>query len=369
MMKVRFSWYTGVKFLKSLKIGVEMILVDVSNQLASLTEKVGIETGLIKVDIPTFEVSNVNAGELYFIHVDAFKSKDGKDKCEECSHVVVFDPANDLHRIYTDGVPSNIIFHYTDENQNQIFKNLVDSTKEMYLENEMMRAQIVALNAELNETLSQVETQLLRVKKYYQKNIPVRSWEGKGIKLYLRYAAGEGNGSEFVDFYTKDDKLIVFMNRTNSYLLSSSVVAYYLEFKESDSTDLNAVELMVGNIENEAHRVLSDSGQSDVAAEIFILCLDLNTKKVNTYNIGGQHLLASNGTKHIGRVGAIPAKTDVDEFEMSLQRGERVIALSTGFWTNWVLSDKPFQVSELIGDITIKIEDILDELFLSVKKR
>jgi hypothetical protein len=169
MMKVRFSWYTGVKFLKSLKIGVEMILVDVSNQLASLTEKVGIETGLIKVDIPTFEVSNVNAGELYFIHVDAFKSKDGKDKCEECSHVVVFDPANDLHRIYTDGVPSNIIFHYTDENQNQIFKNLVDSTKEMYLENEMMRAQIVALNAELNETLSQVETQLLRVKKYYQK--------------------------------------------------------------------------------------------------------------------------------------------------------------------------------------------------------
>jgi hypothetical protein len=336
-----------------------VVIVDSDNTLYKLTEKVGIETGITRLDATTFELSTINEQELYFLHADICQNPQLRNKIDQLKAIIIYDQEAKIER---PDFP-NLIFHFKGEEDEQILKNLVSLYLESLYENEVMRSQLISLNAELNETLDHVETQLLRVKKFYQKNIPIRSWSDKGINLFMRYAAGMGNGSEFIDFYEDKNRLIIFTNKSNSYLLSSSILAYYMELKADGSFSQESINQFYENVTNECDRVNSSKNNQDAKVDFLVVTIDLKTKLCEAYSNSGYHLLLTKGSKVIFK-----DNRTVQREQFQLQRQERILLLSTGFWENWLEKEKTFKVEELMKNQDIRIQDILDEIFYQLKK-
>src|SRR5690606_24243481 len=132
-----------------------------------------------------------------------------------------------------------------------MLKKQIEILGEFCTEKEFLRSQLVRLNAELNDALSNVEIEMLKVKRMYEKAVPRRIDNIKGMSFYSKYAAGENSGGEFFDLFRDKNKVFVMASATTSYLASSTLISLFTSFKQEKSFGQNALKTFLGSIEEE----------------------------------------------------------------------------------------------------------------------
>ncbi len=323
------------------------------------------EFGYVRLDIDTFEVAGGLDTELILIEDVVYlqMSKVLLDKLSLCAGVIIFKSSDAPLVNYLRNILSVI-----DSKMNQeLVINQILFFENQFRVNNILKSQLITINKELIEIGGGVESQIVRIKKAYEQNVPKRLSEFKGVNILSKYAAGENMGGEFFDMFSTENKIFLLMSSTSSYLASSSILQCFAEMKSSGDiskkSELQTLESIRAEVVNMNH------GKSkEIEVQIATCILDLQTLKISGHILGNFQFLSSN-TEH-NKNYSNPITSDLEDayFEAQIVRGERILFNSPGFIHNWNSIESNFLLEELVLNRKLRSLDILDEAFFNLKK-
>lgn len=343
-----------------------MIVIDENSQVINwLNQRNREEIGFVRLDLPTFEVSQGLEGELILIQDTIYHQMTApqKAKLREMEVVIVFNTTSMPLQFYLE----NVIAEVNENTPMELITNQV-----LYLEDQVkgisiLKSQLISLSHELNDIMGGVETQLLRVKKSYELTAPKRLENFKGLGVFSKYAAGENMGGEFFDIFSKENKIFMLMSASSSYLASSSILQYFSELKGQTSIEPDAQERIITSIRDEVEH-LNRSKKKEIKTQLLTFELDINTMRLVGHKLGEFEVLSSNPDHDFGIGQSLTESLDDSRFEIEVQRGERLLFHSPGFVRNWNACPDKFDVHNLLNNKELNVLDILDETFFHLKK-
>lgn len=320
--------------------------------------------GLVSINIDTFELSNGLENEVLCISDKLYFSAKGEVKSKLNSTFAIFifqeQSANSV-------IESNVVDIFDSSTNKKVLLNRLIYIEEKSKEHNILKSQLFSLNSELAEIMGGVESQLLRVKKTYESKAPKRLEEFKAFKIFSKYAAGEDMGGEFFDIFAKENKIFFMMSSTSSYILSSSILQHFSSLKSNEKintqSELNYLSLIWDEL-----CTLNKSKKKKVKLSIMTGILDINTLQITGHSIGHFKILSSNMKNNIELLNNFDQSMDNLEFNLQLNRGERILINSPGFLNSWNRLKPEFMVEELMINKKVKALDVLDELFFQIKK-
>lgn len=348
------------------KIGVKLIIIDENARVCDWFTALGIEdAGFARVDKDTFEIANGFESELILIQDTIFVQLDSilKDKINKVAAVVIFKSSDaPIHGLTQNTVSILDVNSPKDLVQNQI--NFIESNLKNH---EVLKSQLISLSRELSETMEDVGSQLLRVKKVYEQKAPKRLENFKGFTIYSKYAAGEDMGGEFFDIFAKENKIFMLMSASSSYIASSSILEYFSELKgQAEITVENEINF-IDRVKDELEQI-NENKKKPVEAQLITCILDINTLNITGHVFGNFQVMSSNLKREVTRNNPLSGKIENSAFELQLERGERLLLNSPGFINNWDMSRPEFMIEELVSNKQIKALDVLDEVYFQLKK-
>jgi hypothetical protein len=312
-------------------LGVKLIIIDENSQVCDWFGSLGIEDiGFARVDLGTFEIANGFNTELVLIQDTIYHQLTSllKDKLSNVAAVIIFNSCKTPIQFFL----KNVIAVVKEDSHVELIRNKISFVENNLKNNEILKSQLLSLNKELAETMEGVGSQLLRVKKIYEKKAPKRLENFKGFTIYSKYAAGEDMGGEFFDIFAKDNKIFMLMSASSSYIASSSILEYFSDLKGQ----LN----------------ISEENEINIVGHIF----------------GSFQVMSSNLNREVSRNNPIYGNIENSKFELQLERGERILLNSPGFIKNWDMSKPKFMIEELVSNKKIKALDVLDEVYFQLRK-
>lgn len=343
-----------------------MIIIDKSNEIQTFLAQIdNSNLPLVRLDGDSFELANGIQDDLILIHAGAVRefSVAQKAKLNEQRGVILFKDNKDTL------IFENIVLEF-DKNTpvTSVVQSLIN-LEELFKENIILKSQLFSLNKEISTLIGSVETELLRVKKFYEFNTPKRFKDIKGLKILSKYAAGESIGGEFFDLFEAQNKIFLLMSDTSSYLASSSILSLFTAFKMENSINQEANEKLMREIQLEMQEISSNK-KKELNVSILSLIIDLNNYEVSGYVFGDYRMLSSAQLQKLSGIEKNMLNADLNEgkVNLSLERGERALVLSPGFNKSWSTLKPDFMVEELLNKANVKQLDILDEIFFQFKK-
>src|SRR5690606_19538611 len=143
-----------------------MIIIDKNMQIKKLLDEHDLSVGVTLLDEASFEVSTLNTHELYIVHEDYLLNNEMTERLKACAAIVIFAKSltNDLSIKNL-----KVVAVINESTPKQLLQNQIKILSELCSEKEFLRSQLVSLNAELNDALSNVELEMLKVKRMYEK--------------------------------------------------------------------------------------------------------------------------------------------------------------------------------------------------------
>lgn len=341
-----------------------MIIIDNDDEIQKFFNQVeNFELALVRLDIDTFELAQGIKDELVLMHLAEFNKLNISQKAKLNEHrgVVLF--GDDTI------ILENLFYSFHKESNPQLVNQNLLLLESVFKENIILKSQFFSMNKEISNLMGSVETELLRVKKFYENNTPKRYKGIKALKILSKYAAGESIGGEFFDIFEDQSKIFLLMSDTSSYLASSSILSLFTAFKLEKNISLEAQKNLVLDIKNDM-KELSLNKKKELKVRILALSIDLNSYEVEGFIAGKFRGISSlkidklKGNEH----NLIHADIDDLAFKFNLDRGERILFLSPGLTKSWSQLQPDFMIEELINKSNIKQIDILDEIFFQLKK-
>jgi len=342
-----------------------MIIIDKEQEIQAYFEKIdSFEIPLVRLDSASFELAQGIQDELILIHIDQYQdfSISLKAKLNEQKGVILFFKDEDL-------ILENLVYSFNkDSSLASVYSHLFH-IQSLYRENIVLKSQLLSLNREMSGLIGSVETELLRVKKFYEHNAPKRYKDIKGLKLLSKYAAGESIGGEFFDIFEKQNKIFLLMSDTSSYLASSSILSLFTAFKMENEITLESNKRLVEDIKAEMQEI-SQNKKKELEVSVLSVSIDLNSYEVEGFIFGDFKGISSlKLDKFSGmKKNLIHAQVDEGKVADHLTRGERLIFLSPGLNRSWSQLKPDFMIEELLNKSNVKQIDILDEIFFQLKK-
>ncbi len=344
-----------------------MIVIDENGSLNNLLEKLEaeIDFGHMKLDLATFELSNGLNEELVIIDLNVYNqlSKILKDKLNSCAGVILYNP---------DGVKplvllENVFGVFNGKNDLDVFLNQIHFFERQFKLNSILKSQLITINKELAELSTGVESQIVRVKKAYEQNIPKRLEKFQGVQILSKYSAGENLGGEFFDMFSVENKVFLLMSSVSSYLASSSVLEYFADTKTQGVISRDAEKELIEKITSEVERMNGDR-KNKIELNISTFIIDLGTLEVSGHSWGEFQVLSSNPEHNKFFHNNEYTDFESSAFEFKLDRGERFIINSPGFIRNWSQTNSNMLIEELLVSSKMKSLEVLDEAFFNIKK-
>lgn len=343
-----------------------MIVVDKNTEIKELLTKNALESGAIFLDEMSFEVSTLNRNELYIVHEDVLLKTEAAQKLTNCAAIMVFAPQKKIESFLE---LLNIVAVIDHKSSSLLLKNQIKILNNFCTEKEFLRSQMVSLNAELNDALANVELEMLKVKRMYEKAVPRRIDNIKGMSFYSKYAAGESSGGEFFDLFREKNKVFVMASATTSYLASSTLISLFTSFKQKRSFSQESLKDFLKSMEEEIKHI-NETRQKPIGFELFIGIFDTGKSILNGHILGNFNLL-SNASEH-GQMGnslSVQAENlKNSSFQVNMNRGERLLLISPGLMKNWEELSPQFHFETLLQNNQIKPTDVIDEIFFQLKK-
>ncbi|MCT4642840.1 MAG: hypothetical protein N4A33_11155 [Bacteriovoracaceae bacterium] len=344
-----------------------MIIVDKNNEVYEYFNKSGLAErfSLVRLDESSFELSNGLSDELVVIHEVCLNNKVLFEKIKSFESIFVF----------TSTSPSSweldsIIGLINNKTDIKVLSNLISRYDDMTRKSSILKSQLLTINNELSDVMGNVEVELLKIKKLYEVRTPKRVQDFKGIKVLCKYSAGESVGGEFFDIHKAKNNIFLLMSSTNSYLISSNILATFSELKELDYIDDDTLQSFLQNIISQTIK-LNASKNKKIELEFAALMINPSSLEVSGYIIGDFEFKTSNFSALFEN----RMKYSYDEVSLKdafvkskISRGQRILSTSPGFNKNWSRLTPDFVIEELLANKRIKTLDILDEVFYQLKK-
>ena len=343
-----------------------MIVIDAESQLIKWLNQNNIEEiGFVRIDLPTFELSNGLDTELVMIQDTVYHQLNSfqKSKVEQVEAVIVFNTTNLPLQYHL----SNVISVIDKSTPLELIENQVLYLEDKIKGTNILKSQMISLNHELNEVMGGVELQLQRVKKLYESKAPKRLEHFRGFTIFSKYAAGEGTGGEFFDMVAKDNKVLILMSASSSYLASSCILQHFSHVKGCETLSSEAQLDMIKGIGNEIAK-LNATKQKKITTQLMTLELDLNTMILSGYRLGDFEILSSNETHDFGVSADFDGFDEQLKFQIKLSRGDRLLLNSPGFRRNVDLYQPSLNQREMIEDTEVRVLEVLDESFFQLKQ-
>lgn len=342
-----------------------MIIIDHNNEIHQYLDAVNDGSlALIRLDADSFEIANGISDELVLIHSGAYAgfSRALKAKLNEQRGLIFYLEDSPL-------ACENILFDFKASDDAQSVIQKLENLEEIFKENTILKSQLFSLNKEISTLIGSVETELLRVKKFYEFNTPRRFKDIKGLKIISKYAAGESIGGEFFDIFEGQNKVFLLMSDTSSYLASSSILSLFTAFKMENKINDDSNEKLVNEIKLEMQEISSNK-KKELDVALLSIIIDLNTYEAEGYVFGDYRIMSSLKLDKLKGIDKNLVNSNVKEGKVSFKfdRAERALFLSPGFNRSWSTLKPDFMVEELLNKGSIKQLDILDEIFFQFKK-
>lgn len=342
-----------------------MIIIDFESEIQEYFKKIpNFEIPLVRVDIVAYELANGIQDELLLIHREEYSKMtiQVKEKLNAQKGVILFSNIEDL-------ILENLIYSFDSKSDPSLVYSHIFHIESLYRENIVLKSQLLSVNREMSGLIGSVETELLRVKKFYEHNAPKRYKGIKSLKIISKYAAGESIGGEFFDIFEKHNKLFLLMSDTSSYLASSSILSLFTAYKIENDISIESNKKLVTEIKAEMQEI-SSSKKKELEVSLLSIAIDLNTYELEGYMYGSFRGVSSLNLNKFNGENKNLINTDIEDgkFKTSLNRGERLLVLSPGLVKSWSQLKPEFMIEELLNKPNIKQIDILDEIFFQLKK-
>ncbi len=344
-----------------------MIIIDKQHELADFLQNIQFDgLGVVKLDKVSFELSSSVIDEVTIIHSDVLKSLNSSSlaRLSELTLLLVFqkDSTEDINLI------DNIVDIITPQTPKRLFENKINLLTDLIKERQVLKSQLITINNELTETMGNVEVELLKIKKIYEKKAPKRFNDLKGIQVFSKYSAGENIGGEFFDIFVDGNQAFVVMSSTSSYLASSMILKLFADFKAEGVIGKKEVQDFIEDTKSNINE-LNTTKKKEIEIHLFTGIVDFNKHSIEG-NIFGDFKILSSKVKQNPRE-SIPLLSGdfvASAFAKDFQREERILLCSPGFLKNWKKLNPEFMMEELMMDKKIKPIDVLDEAFFQLKK-
>ena len=218
----------------------------------------------------------------------------------------------------------------------------------------------------LNTVMQSVLGQLQRVKGLHQKMVPVRNEKIRGVIINSRFCAGTSSGGEFFEFFKSNQKLWIFSINATSYITVGTFLSLVDEFRVAQGLSIQTIKDTLNS------HIKDFEGLGELS--IFIMSIDLTDFNAEVVNIGGHELLNKTKVLVSKNDKAFPDKgLEYKTSQLKLEKGERIILLSPGFFKNSrdKLGDESYyqfikknwvESSELIQEVTYQIKRKYNDL-------
>lgn len=219
-------------------------------------------------------------------------------------------------------------------------------------EQKTLQRHMMKFSQELDLTLQDAESEMLKAKKIHEILIPKRSDEIKGVSFLNKYAAGEGGGGEFYDLHHSGSKVYQILLSSQSYLISSSLIGVLNLHKQKDFQP----EAFLADAKKEIEAI---NGTKKKKSEVELIILEMDTSQLTLKKYGwGKAEIFSQ----------INGKLD-SEFTAPYQlaKGEKMIVFSPGFLFNWKEGRIKHELYTFLNNHHQMAQaDLLMELFLQL---
>jgi hypothetical protein len=344
-----------------------MIIIDKQHELADFLESIEFEGfGVVKLDKVSFELSSSVIDEVTIIHSEVLRELDAASvaRLSELTLLIVFQKDSNEQINLID----NIVDIINPKTSKKLFENKIALLSELIKERQVLKSQLITINNELTETMGNVEVELLKIKKIYEKKAPKRFNDLKGIQVFSKYSAGENIGGEFFDIFVEGNQAFVVMSSTSSYLASSMILKLFADFKADGVIGKQEVLNFIDDTKSNIIE-LNTTKKKEIEIHLFTGIVDFNKHSIEG-NIFGDFKILSSQVKQNRResVPLITGDLVKSSFAKDFQREERILLCSPGFLKNWKKLNPEFMMEELMMDKKIKPIDVLDEAFFQLKK-
>lgn len=333
-----------------------LIVIDKKDEVSSWLRELGHDNiSCVRLDIGTFEISSGLDTELIFIQESLLESISSqlKLKLENCAGLIIFTSQNVSHHINLKNLLA--VIRQDDPIENSI--NILINNEERIKHENILKSQLLSMNAELSHLMGNVENELWKVKSSREKILPRRLEQLEGIKIFSKYSAGERSGGEFFDLFEKNGSVFILISHTSSYLASSIILQCFSEFKKVGILTPATQKSLINMIEKKV-AVLSESQGSEIELELFTGVYNLECFELSLVKKGQFELTHSDSGK----------LEVLDQEVVCLEEGQRLMMSSPGFKKSWKDCASCIDIEKLVKDPMIKSLDILDESFYQLKK-
>ncbi|MAE57302.1 MAG: hypothetical protein CME69_00395 [Halobacteriovorax sp.] len=196
-----------------------------------------------------------------------------------------------------------------------------------YLVNRTVVTTQKTLLKKLNTVMQSVLGQLQRVKGLHQKMVPVRNEKIRGVVINSRFCAGTSSGGEFFEFFKSNHKLWIFSINATSYITVGTFLSFIDDFRVNTDLKMDTVkDTLKGHIKD-------FEGLGELS--VFAMAIDLVDFNAEILNIGAHELLNQSKILVTRNEKSYPDKSiDYKTSNISLEKGERIVLLSPGFFKN-----------------------------------
>jgi hypothetical protein len=267
--------------------------------------------------------------------------------------------------------------------KSEVLEGLIDTSREVQFCYPLIRSTIKRrqflfdqfhlndFQVNLNRLMELTLGQMRRVKKLYEKLIPLREEKFKGLQFNSKFAAGMNSGGEFFDLIEKENVITFFLSSSQSYLTSSIVLNYFEKMRsETRAFSKDLLEDYLEDLINECRELELVDRECPDLLQVIIVKIDLNRLNVEGFHFGGGEIFSFDDS--LSPSNNYPMDENSFEkayFEFSLSRGDSLIITSPGIDQNLQKGIKEKSVNEHILERRGQSSrDIIEEIFFQLKR-
>lgn len=231
-----------------------------------------------------------------------------------------------------------------------------------YLSLKLKTKEFINLGKDLNELATKTMEETNKLKEVHQQIVPIRKFEGKGINIFSKFAAGTSSGGEFFDFSSSDKTITILVTSTSSYILTSYFLTYMSMLKQAQGPDELKAFIEQVSIE------VKSLGMNLEGSSLLFLTVDIKRMHVKGWNFGGCSIHSTG--QFYKDENSYPIDWNFGDqayFEHQLERKERIYLVSKGMRAN--ANKSGLAIEDLIvpnPDLTMDEE--FNEVFYQLKK-
>ena len=193
--------------------------------------------------------------------------------------------------------------------------------------------ELIDVSENLNRLIEFSSKELERVKLVHEKLVPLRLDKLLSVEVTSKFGAGNSAGGDFFDIKKAGTKMLVFLCKSKSYIVSNVVMNVFEEFSKQEKFEMNELEdlLKMIYLETSAKKIQANRKEIDILVGQF----DTKNLIFEGYNFGGADVIGQDEILVSSNELKLADDTlGTAKFEIKFQRGDKLMAISSGLRDN-----------------------------------